>query len=313
MLVRKQKVLKIVPLLTVSYILFLAVTVSNNVAKAAKLTDGVWSQAGDPGATTITFTSTSSLDDDSEIVITFPSTATVSQVGTNISVTGQTTPVRTNNTVDNTITIQLDGTFSESLAVTIVMNDALTAYTTSTYAQESLAVNTQDSGGNPVDFGLAIITNDNTTLITASVPLFVNMAIDDTTIELGTLSMASIASATQQYTVNSNNQSGVTMQIATDGDLDDGLTNTIDAVIDSAVTAGEEEYGIAVVGAGGLDIDATYNTGDNAIVEAADDLASSDSAIDGATVDITYKASISGTTVSGIYNQVVTVTVATIA
>ena len=118
-----------------------------------------------------------------------------------------------------------------------------------------------------------------------------------------------MSSATQQYTVNSNNTSGVTLQIATDGDFDDGASNTIDAVSDSAVTAGSEEYGIAVSGAS-LTIDATYNSGDNPIVQAADDIATSASEVDGATMDITYKASIAGTTVAGSYTQVVTVTIA---
>ncbi len=306
----KKRLQKFVPLLTLAYILLLALFVNNKVAEAAKLTDGTWSQSGSPGTTTITYTNTTALDSSSDIILTFPSTATVDQDGTGITITGQTTPVRSNNTVDNTITITIEGTIDASLAVTITLADGLTAYTTTTYAQESLAINTQDSGDTPVDFGVALITNDNTTTVTASVPLFVNMAVDDSSIELGTLSTASVSTATQQYTVNSNNQSGVTMQIAHDGDIDDGSGNDINAVADSTVTAGSEEYGISVSGSG-LTIDATYISGDNEIVQAADDLASSAASVSAATVDITYKASISGTTVAGDYDQVVTVTITT--
>jgi len=307
----KKSVQKIIPILSFTLILALAVFITDKAAKAAKLGDGTWAQGGAPGTTTITFTNTTALDASSDVIITFPSTASVDQTGTDIAITGNANPVRTNNTVDNTVTISLlDGTLDASLAVTITMTDGLSAYTTTTYAQESLAINTQDSGDTPVDFGVAIKTNDNTTTVTASVPLFVNMAIDDTTIELGTLSTASVSSATQQYTVNSNNQTGVTLQIATDGELEDASLNDIDAVADAAVTAGAEEYGIAVTGSS-LTIDGTYITGDNEIVTGADDIASSAGSVSNATMDITYKASIAGTTVAGSYSQVVTVTIAT--
>jgi hypothetical protein len=306
----KKRLLRLVPLFTFSYILLAAIFLSNHVAKAAKLTDGTWSQSASPGTTTVTFTSTAALDSSSDIILTFPSTATVSQTGTDISVTGQGTPVRSNNTVDNTITITIDGTIDAGLGVTVTMTDGLSSYTSSTYAQESLAINTQDSTNTPQDFGVALITNSNTTTVSASVPLFVNMAIDDTTVELGTLSTASVSQATQTYTVNSNNDGGITMQIATDGDLDDSATNTIDPVADGTVTAGSEEYGIAVA-TSGLTVDATYASGDNAIVQAADDIATSAGSVSNATLDVTYKASISGTTISGTYDQVVTMTIAT--
>lgn len=306
----KKHILRLVPFFTFLYIFLTALLLSNHVAKAAKLSDGTWSQSGSPGTTTVTFTNTTALDSSSDIILTFPSTASVDQTGTDITVTGQGTPVRSNNTVDNTITITIDGTIDASLGVTITMTDALTAYTASTYAQESLAINTQDSTDTPQDFGVALITNSNTTTVTASVPLFVNMAIDDTSIELGTLSTASISSATQTYTINSNNQAGIVMQIQADGDLDDGQGNTIDAVTDNTVNAGSEEYGIAT-STSGLSIDPTYSGIDAEIAQSADTIATSAGSVSNATLDVTYKASISGTTVSGNYDQVVTMTVAT--
>ena len=306
----KKALKRATPLLVFSYFLLMAIFVNNSTAKAAKLSDGTWTNDGSPGSTTVAYTNTTFLPASSDVVLTFPATASVDQDGTGITITGQTSPTRTNNTVDNTITITIDGTLSASLAVTIVMENALTSYTTTTYAQESLAINTQDNLDAPVDFGVAIVTNDNTTTVTASVPLFVTMAVDDTSIELGTLSTGSVSSATQQYTVNSNNTSGITMQIAHDGDIDDGSGNDIDAVSDGTVTAGSEEYGIEVT-TSGLTVDATYISGDNEIVQSADDLASSAAAVAAATLDITYKASITGTTVAGSYDQVVTVTIST--
>lgn len=281
------------------------------VAYAAKLSDGTWAQSASPGTTTITFTNTGALASGDEIVLTFPSTATVDGAGTNISVTNQTTPIRSNNTTDNTVTITLDATINATTAITITMTDGLSAYTASTYAQESVGINTNDSVGAAIDYGLAIITNDNTTDVTATVPLFVTMAIDDTSMDLGVLSTASVKEVDQTYTVSSNNTTGVTMQIATDGTFDDGSGNDIDYVADGTVTAGSEEYGISVDNVSGLTVDATYNTGDVAIVEAADDLAASAGQLNGATLDINYKASIAGTTIAGTYAQVVTVTIAT--
>jgi len=302
---------KALPIITVVFILGLAVFVSDKAAKAAKLSDGTWAQSGSPGTTTITFTNATAADASSDIVLTFPSTAAVNQAGTNSTVTGSTGIARTNDTIDNTITLKiLDGTLAASAAITITLTDGLSTYTTTTYAQESMAINTLNSGGTPLDFGVALITNDNTTTVTASVPLFVNLAVDDTTIELGTLSTASISSVTQTYTVNSNNQSGVTLQIDSDGDLDDGSSNTIDAVSDTAVTAGSEEYGIAVVGTG-LTIDGTYNTGDNPLPASPDTVAATVASVASGTMDVTYKASIAGTTVAGSYDQVVTITIAT--
>ena len=307
----KKTIQKIIPLLTLTYILVLAVFISNKAVKAAHLSDGVWSQSDTPGTTTVTFTNTTAADESSDIVLTFPSTATVDSNGSGATITGTTNFLRTNNTIDNTVTLSiLDGTLAAGSPITITLLDGLTAYTTTTYAQESMAINTQDSGDAPLDFGVALIDNDNTTTVTASVPLFVNMAVDDTTVELGTLSTASVSSASQTYTVNSNNQSGVTLQIAADGALNDASSNTIDEVAGGTVDAGSEEYGIAVTGSS-LTIDATYISGDNPIVQAPDDIADSPGSVSGATMTITYKASIAGTTVAGAYDQVVTVTIAT--
>lgn len=294
------------------YFLALATLLANKSVQAEKLADGTWAQSASPGTTTITFTNGSTLlTSSSDIVLTFPSTATLNQSGSNISVTGQGTVVRVNDTLDRTITLTIDGTISASLAVTITMTDALSAYTTTTYAQESVAINTLTITDEPVDFGIALKTNDNTTTVTTSVPLFVNFAIDDTAIDLGTLSTASINEVDQTYTINTNNQTGITMQIVADGTLNDASSNTINAVSDGTVTAGSEEYGISVDNVSGVTIEAPFDSGDDEIPTVAADIASSSSPLSNATFDINYKASITGTTVSGEYDQVVTVTIAT--
>lgn len=294
------------------FFLILLVVFNNKTAKAAKLDDGTWSQSGSPGTTTITFTNTGNLQSGNDIVLTFPSTtATVDATGTDISCTGQTSPTRTNNATDNTITITLDGAIAPSTSITITMTDGLTSYTTTTYAVDSVAINTQDSSDVLIDFGVAIITNDNTTDVTASVGLFTNMSIDTTNIDLGTLSSGSVSEADQTYTITTNNPTGVTVQIATDGELNDGSGNDINYVTDGTVSSGSEEYGISVDNVTGLSIDGNYNSGDNDIIQAANRISYNASSVTGATFDINYKASISGLTVAGNYDQVVTVTLST--
>src|SRR4030043_1137298 len=194
------------------FLLVGAVFFSNTKVLADKLDDGEWTQDGSPGATTITFTNEGALFSGNDIVITFPSTSDINDIGTDISCTNQGTPVRTNNDTDNSITITLDNTIDASTEITIVMDDGLDSYVPSTFGQHSVAINTQDDDDVLIDFGVAIITDDNTTDITASVPLFVNMAIDTTTIELGTLSTASVKEDDQTYTFNSNNDGGITVE-----------------------------------------------------------------------------------------------------
>jgi len=298
------------PLFTFVYIVMLAVSIGNKAAKAAKLADGTWTQSGSPGTTSVVFTNTTAADASSDIVLTFPSTAVVDQDGTTSTVTGSTVVTRTNNTLDNTITLTLlDGTLAAGASITVTFDDGLTTYTTTTYAQESLAVNTNDSADQPLDFGVALITNDNTTLVTTQVPLFVNIGVDTTSIQLGTLSAASVNEADQTYTINSNNRTGVVVAITADADLNDGFGNDIDPVADGTVTTGSEEYGISVDNVTGMTIESPFDSGDDEIPQAGDNIANTATEISNGVFDINYKASITGTTIAGSYDQVVTVTI----
>jgi hypothetical protein len=303
---------KTAPVVSFAFILTLALLITNKATKAAKLADGVWTQSGSPGTTTITFTNTTAAGASSDVVLTFPSGASVDQDGTTATVVGTTNYTRTNNTVDNTITINLlDGTLAAGAGITITLADGLTSYTTTTYAQESLAINTQDPTDTPLDFGVALITNDNTTTVSTQVPLFVNLDVDTTTIELGTLSTASVSEADQTYTINSNNRTGVLVAIQADGPMNDSFGNTINAVTDGTVTAGDEEYGISVDGVSGMTIESPFDSGDDEVPQAQDNIANTASEISNGTFDVNYKASITGTTIAGSYDQVVTVTIST--
>lgn len=308
----KNKFKKVVSSLSIVYIVLLAIFIANRAAQAAKLSDGTWSQSGSPGTTTVTFTNTTAADASSDIILTFPGTAAVDQDGTSATVTGSSTVTRSNNTTDNTITLTLlDGTMASGASITVTLDDGLTSYTTTTYAQESLAMNTQDSTDTPLDFGVALITNDNTTTVSTQVPLFVNIGVDTTSIQLGTLSVSSVNEADQTYTINSNNGTGITVAIVADGDLDDGSGNDIDAVADGTVDAGSEEYGISVDNVTSVTIESPFDSGDDEVPQISDNIANTSSEVSNGTFDLNYKASITGTSIAGSYDQVVTVTIST--
>ncbi len=285
--------------------------VKPDVARAAKNTDGTWTQSGAPGTTTITFTTTTGVVSGDKIVLTFPSQADVNAAGTNITVTGSTTPTRANNDTNNTVTITTDGAVTASNPVTITMSDGLTSYTTTTFAQQSVAINHNTTADVAKDYGVALITNDNTTDVTANVPLFVTMAVDDTTMNLGTLSVSAVNTDDQIYTVNSNNATGIQMQI--DGTAT-GLAsggNDINDVADGTVTAGSEEYGISNA-VSGLTAESPFDSGDDAVPNSPTDIADTTAAVSNGTLTVTYKASISGTTAAGTYTETpVTMTIAT--
>jgi len=302
---------KCISLLSVLYILLLALVIGNKTTQAAKIDDGAWTQSGSPGTTSITFTNTTASDSSSDIVLTFPATASVDQDGTSSTVSGSTAITRSNNTIDNTIILTiLDGTLAAGASITITLADGLSTYTASTYAQESLAINTHNSAGTPLDFGVALITNDNTTTVTTQVPLFVNLAVDTTSIQLGTLSASSVNEVDQTYTVNSNNRTGLTAAIEADNDLNDGFGNDINAVADGTVTAGSEEYGISVDNVSGVTVEPPFDSGDDEeIPQVLDNIANATTEISNGTFDLNYKASITGTTIAGSYDQVVTLTV----
>ncbi len=283
-------------------------------ASAAKLLDGTWSQSGSPGVTTIAFTTGEALAVNDVIIFTFPAEAVVNASGSHAVIDGYSAPTRTNDATDNSITLTLTEAIPANTALTITMNDALSAYTASTYAQQSVAINVNDFDKAPHDYGIAVITNDHTTDVTATVPLFLTMAVDDVTMDLGTLSVASVKSVTQTYTVHSNNHTGVQVQVSADGDLRDGNGNTIDAVTDNEVTAGQEEYGIALsnfTSSLRQEPGSAFVSGDDALPTVPTDIVDSTTTVNNGTFDVTYKAAISGDTVAGEYSQVVTFTIAT--
>ncbi len=286
---------------------------------SARLIDGV-AQWNSMVGMVVSFTPQTALSAGDKITLTFPTEASVSSDflfyapgDEPVTVSNQGFVNFTRNATDNSVEITVYATAAAGQEITITLDSrVITGYASTNFAQQSIAVNTLTASNAPVDYGIAMITNDNTTEITATVPLFVTLAVDDVSMDLGTLSTASVATVNQMYTINSNNRNGVKIQITSDGGLRDGNGNVIDAVGDGEVTAGNEEYGIALDNfSGGVQPEALFGVGDNALPVSLTNIVGTTNPVSGGTFNINYKAAIDGTTVSGVYSQIVTVTIAT--
>lgn len=125
-------------------------------------------------------------------------------------------------------------------------------------------------------------------------------SISDNSIDLGTLSAASVSTANHTITTTTNSSAGYTTTIIDDGNLRSGA-NDINDVADGTVTAGSEEYGIRTSGAQGQ-----MNAADTAITTTAQTVATYSGWINASATTITYKASISASTAVGTYGHTVT-------
>ena len=113
-------------------------------------------------------------------------------------------------------------------------------------------------------------------------------------LNLGTLSTSSVSSASTDVTIGTDSATGYSMFIsAVSGSV-------ITAVGDGSVTAGVEEYGFSASGSDSQVI------GDVAVA-ASTLVAATSTPVGGGVTNMTFKASITGSTASGNYSQTVTV------
>lgn len=120
----------------------------------------------------------------------------------------------------------------------------------------------------------------------------ISMSISDAALSLGELSASSVKTDSTIVTITTDNDSGYTLSTG-------AISGTsIQAVADGTVTAGSEEYGVAAAGGDALLV------GDVAITSALS-LASSAAPAAGNQTTLTFKASISGSSVAGSYTQTI--------
>ncbi|MEX0621932.1 MAG: hypothetical protein WD187_02990 [Candidatus Woykebacteria bacterium] len=133
-------------------------------------------------------------------------------------------------------------------------------------------------------------------------------AISTTTVNLGTLSTASVSTSSHTITVTANS-SGYNATVVEDGNLRSG-GNDVNDVSGGTVDAGSEEYGLAT-SKSGQNITQDTSCGpdpDNAsaITGSPQTVASAATSVTGDSTTLCYAASISGTTPTGSYTHVLT-------
>lgn len=118
------------------------------------------------------------------------------------------------------------------------------------------------------------------------------------TIDFGTLTLGVVASSAMTFTISSNAPSGYVLSVGSVSGT--GLTN----VADGAVTAGQEEYGLAASG-----VDASF--ADDRGVTAGLNIAASSSPVVSVNTTVTFKASISSASVAGSRSQSIVFSIST--
>jgi hypothetical protein len=216
-----------------------------------------------------------------------------------------------------------------STTVTITIGDGaspLHDLTTPTAGNYNVSIAIDIGGaGSTFDYGagLAYVAHDNDVTVTATVPPMIDMEIyqqNSATMTnvcpLGILSVSKVNTCIYDVGAATNNVSGLTIKVTSDGALNDASSNTINAVADGTVTAGSEEYGFQITDDGSTDQYAgagTFESSQTAVPTTETTFATTSAIIDGITtqgdrLEITHYASMSTATVVGAYNQVVTYT-----
>lgn len=159
-----------------------------------------------------------------------------------------------------------------------------TTYALSDTPGEAVA-GTVDSGTYEVRGGFQAAEKDQT----------LSFTISNSSLDLGTLSTSAVSSAATVLSVTCNAPTGYSLSIS-------GTSGIMPAsVSDGSVTAGSEEYGVAVSGTD------SAVAGDVAVAS-GQVLASSASAVDSSATTLTFKASIDSASTAGTDSQTVTLT-----
>lgn len=124
------------------------------------------------------------------------------------------------------------------------------------------------------------------------------ISISTSTIDLGSLTVDQVASSSAVVSVSADADSGYVLSVGSVSGS--SLAN----VSDGSVTAGHEEYGVAVSG-----IDSAFNN-DRAIT-AGLNLSSSSTPVDSAQTTLTFKAAMSSASTAGSRSQLITLTAST--
>jgi hypothetical protein len=304
---------------------------------AASLTDVTVSLSNEAtsatGDMTITFTPNTAITNGTVIEVTYDNLFTggaaitdadVSVTGTNISSSVE------SDFSDGYFRSVLTTTGSVTTAVTIVIGGVNQLSNPASSGNYNVSVIADIGGLGAYDFGagLAYVADDNDVTVSAVVPPVIDLELyqtgtdteltDPNSCNLGVLSLSQVKDCNYDVGFATNNTAGLTVMVTSDGTLNDGLGNDIDAIADGTVTAGSEEYGFTIsdIGAGcSASAQANYGTQDEPVPTAATNFISSTDVCNGTTAgqaakraEVTHKASMDTDTIVGSYDQVVTYT-----
>jgi len=296
---------------------------------------------------TVSFTDSQAINTETRIVVTFTPTTALTASSTISIYLGETTAgdeftdgdadqdgtdincVQTGSTFENgsqadaTATVpmlyyvELASVGAGTGTVTCTLGDGATDAPSTPNAADgySVAVVTENDSG----AGIAYVGNAND--VTVSVAVLPNLALTIdaadgtyctttsgvTSCNLGTATTAAVNSGYYDVNVGSNAASGVTLSLGENGNLRNG-SDDINDVADSAVTAGSEEYGVAVTTSGTWTIDGTYDGIDAPVITGPDVVATTTGGINiaGDDINVVHKVAISSLTKALTYSHIVT-------
>ena len=340
-----MKKFKILTLLTIFALMATPLTAVMPNAKAASLTDVTVSlsneNTGVTSTVTLTFTPNTAVSNGTVLEITYDTdfTGGASLTDSDVSVSG--TNITSSTESDFAAgyfksTLTTSANVTTTITITVGNTNFLTNPSSSGNYNWSITANIGGSGST-YDYGagLAYVADDNDVTVSATVPPTIDMELyqtgtdteltDPNTCSLGVLSLNQVSTCTYDIGTGTNNSSGVTIQVTSDGALDDGSGNDINACsgtnCDSdgtaAVTAGSEEYGFYISDNGGGEYTASgsYGTAHQPVPTSATTFATSSTTGSGTNtgqsaqrLEVTHAASMDTATVVGSYDQVVTYT-----
>ncbi len=128
------------------------------------------------------------------------------------------------------------------------------------------------------------------------------------TCNLGVLSPAAVNTCSYRVAAGTNGSGGMNLNAIVDGLLNSG-GNDINNVADGTVTAGAEEYGVSMTAGTGWTLASPFDSGDDPITTTLQKFASASAVVDDSSSAtwnvVTHKASITSSTVTGSYDQIV--------
>ncbi len=189
-------------------------------------------------------------------------------------------------------------TGAPSANATVNLASLANSSATGTYYARISTYDTATTGGTLIDQGDVAFTVTNSTVnVTAAVGETLSYSLSSTSVALGTLSSSATNSGTHTMAVSTNAAGGYAIT-GSGSTLTDGSKN-VPFTLDSAVTTGVSEYGVAFSGATG------HPAGDRNM-STSQTVASSSAPASNATTTATYKASIAGTQAAGNYTSAIT-------